>query len=160
MVLAFPQEATSFMDSYDYEQQESKGVNKIKSESYHKHYHPQEKSGICVVRRKGESDDDLLKRFRKKFSKSGLAKEYRDRMYYEKPSDKRRRKKMQSIRLMEREAEKEEEMQKKFEKFKAKKQRLQTKKQRKEMKHDTSRSRQDRRSTNESHQDKRRFSSS
>ena len=74
--------------------------------SYHKHFHAQEHTGICVVRRKGESNDDLLKRFRKKFSKSGISKELRDRMYFEKPSDKRRRKKLQSIRSIKREEEK------------------------------------------------------
>lgn len=82
--------------------------------SYHKHYHAEEHAGICVVRRKGESDDDLLKRFRKKFSKSGISKELRDRMYYEKPSDKRRRKKLQSIRAMKREEEKLQELQEKL----------------------------------------------
>jgi small subunit ribosomal protein S21 len=74
--------------------------------SYHKHFHSQEHAGICVVRRKGESGDELLKRFRKKFSKSGISKELRDRMYFEKPSDKRRRKKLQSIRSIKREEEK------------------------------------------------------
>ena len=107
---------------------------KKKTTSYHKHFHPDEKTGICVVRRKGESDDELLKRFRKKYSKSGLAKELRDRMYYEKPSNKRRRKKMQSIRLIQREAKKMEEMQERYDKFKMKKARLRAKKNRKDMK--------------------------
>ena len=74
--------------------------------SYHKHYHPGERSGICVIRRKNESSEDLIKRFRKKFSKSGVAKEIRERMYHEKPSDKKRRKKVQSIRTLKREEEK------------------------------------------------------
>lgn len=74
--------------------------------SYHKYYHPGERSGICVVRRKNESSEELLKRFRKKFSKSGISKEIRDRMYFEKPSDKKRRKKVQSIRTLQREEEK------------------------------------------------------
>jgi small subunit ribosomal protein S21 len=69
-------------------------------------YFPQELSGICVVRRKEESFEDLLKRFRKKYSKSGIAKELKEKMSFEKPSDRRRRKKMQSIRAQEREEEK------------------------------------------------------
>ena len=74
--------------------------------NHNKNYYPDEKSGVCVVKRKGETDEDLLKRFRKKFSKSGIAKEVRDRMYYEKPSAKKRRKKMQSVRLVEKEEQK------------------------------------------------------
>ena len=105
-------------------------VTKInqKRTSYHNHYHPEEISGICVVRRKGESDEDLLRRFRKKFSKSGLAKELRDRMYYEKPSDKRKRKKMQSIRLIEREEKKRIEAEERHEKFKSKRKKMYNKK--------------------------------
>lgn len=91
--------------------------------SYHKHYQPQEHSGICVVRRKGEKFEDLMKRFRKKFSKSGISKELRDRMFYEKPSDKKRRKKAQSIRLAQREAEKAEKMRERYRKMKAKQKR-------------------------------------
>jgi small subunit ribosomal protein S21 len=72
----------------------------------YKHYHPDEKSGICVVRRKGESIEDLIKRFKKRFSKSGITKELRERMYFEKPSNKKRRKKAQSIRGLEREEKK------------------------------------------------------
>ena len=71
--------------------------------SYHKHFHAAEHTGICVVRRKGESDEDLIKRFKKKFSKSGLSKELRERMYFEKPSNKKRRKRIQSLRAMKRE---------------------------------------------------------
>ena len=88
--------------------------------SYQNYYQADERAGICVVRRKGESDEDLLKRFRKKYTKSGIARELRDRMYYEKPSEKKKRKKMQSIRMLEREQEKIEEMQIKYEKSKNK----------------------------------------
>lgn len=129
------------MDSYKTEG-EVGTITKKKVTSYQKHYHPDEQSGICVVRRKGESDDELLKRFRKKYSKSGLAKELRDRMYFEKPSNKRRRKKMQSIRLIEREAKKAEEMQERYEKFKSKKEKILDKKRRKENKNDSSSRRQ------------------
>lgn len=91
-----------------------------KKSSYHKNYYPQERAGICVVLHDGEDFESLFKRFRKKYSKSGLAKEFRDRMYYEKPSDKRRRKKAQSIRMIQREKEKAEAMQKKYLKMKNK----------------------------------------
>lgn len=53
--------------------------------------------------RKGEDPESLIKRFKKKVSKAGITKEVRDRMYFEKPSDKKRRKKAQSIRNIKRE---------------------------------------------------------
>lgn len=96
--------------------------------SYHRHFHSQEHTGICVVRRKGESNDELLKRFRKKFSKSGVSKELRDRMYFEKPSDKRRRKKLQSIRAIKREEEKMKLLQEKMKRKRLKGRKKQTKK--------------------------------
>jgi small subunit ribosomal protein S21 len=88
--------------------------------SYHKHYHPAEKTGICVIKRKGEKPEDLIKRFKKKFSKSGISKEVREKMYFEKPSDKRRRKKAQSIRAIKREQEKIEKLKKRAKKNKIK----------------------------------------
>lgn len=111
--------------------------------SYHKNYYPEEHAGICVVRRKGESDEDLLKRFRKKYSKSGLTKELRDRMYFEKPSDKKRRKKLQSIRLLKREEEKAIEQQERFEKLKKKRKKQKDKERRKGDRYDKRSSRQD-----------------
>ena len=89
-------------------------------QNYQKHYYPEENNGICVVRRKGESVEDLIKRFRKKWSKSGVAKELKERMYFEKPSDKRRRKKAQSIRAIKREKEKQILLEEKIAKAKAK----------------------------------------
>jgi small subunit ribosomal protein S21 len=58
---------------------------------------------VAVKARKGEDLESLIKRFKKKVSKAGITKEVRDKMYYEKPSDKRRRKKAQSIRNIKRE---------------------------------------------------------
>ena len=81
-----------------------------KTSSYHKYYEPKENDGICVVCKKNESIDDLLKRFRKKYSKSGLARELRERMAFEKPSDRKRRKRVQAQRLREKEEEKVREM--------------------------------------------------
>lgn len=79
-----------------------------------KMYFPEERSGICVVRRKDESYEDLLKRFRKKFSKSGIMKELRDRTYYEKPSVKKRKKRAHAIKELERENLKMEEFNRKY----------------------------------------------
>ena len=108
------------MDSYNYNEKETvREVRSIKATSYQKHYHPDEQGGICVVRRKDESVEDLIKRFRKKYSKSGLAKELRDRMHYEKPSQKRRRKRMQAIRLAKSEEKKQQELQEKYDQFKS-----------------------------------------
>ncbi len=122
--------------------------------SYHKHYHPSEKSGICVVRREGEKDEDFIKRFRKKFSKSGLAKEYRDRMFFEKPSDKKRRKRLQSIRLIKREEEKALEMKERYRKMKAKRKKIQDKeRRRKGVQHDKSSSRQNSSGVSKDNQD-------
>jgi small subunit ribosomal protein S21 len=58
---------------------------------------------ICVVKREGESVEDLIKRFKKKFSKSGVIKDLKEKMYYEKPSDRKRRKRSQAKRLREKE---------------------------------------------------------
>ena len=107
----------------------SKGVNGIlqMATSYHKNYYPEENNGICVVRRKNESDDDLLKRFRKKYSKSGIARELKERMGYQKPSEKKRRKRMQAQRLREKEEEKVIQMKERYLKKKRKLQRRERK---------------------------------
>lgn len=89
------------------------GVEEIKIMDF---YNRQE-NGICVVRRKGESDESLLRRFRKKFSKSGIMKEYREKMHFEKPSDKKRRKRAQAAQVRRQEEEKREKFQKKQEKY-------------------------------------------
>ena len=75
-----------------------------------KHFYAEEHSGVCVVRHEGESDDNLIRRFRKKCSRSGISNEIKQRMYFEKPSNRRRRKKAQSIRYKEKEDKKLEEM--------------------------------------------------
>lgn len=96
-------------------------------------------TGICVVRRDDESNEELIKRFRKKFSKSGLTKELRERMFYEKPSDKKRRKRLEAERARIRDEEKQEKVKDKIRKIR----------QKKEKKDDTSSRRQDRRRANE-----------
>lgn len=72
------------------------------------YYNRREKAGICVVKRKNESDEDFIRRFRKKFSKSGIMREYKEKMYFEKPSDKKRRKRAQSALRRKQEDEKRE----------------------------------------------------
>ena len=84
------------------------------------HYQPEESLGICVVKKKGESNLDTIKRFRKKYSKSGIAKEYRESMYYEKPSIKKRKKRARAIRLMQKELEKKQEMEERARKYQMK----------------------------------------
>jgi small subunit ribosomal protein S21 len=133
-------------------------VIKIKStKKYRKNYYPQENNGVCVVRRKGESVEDLIKRFRKIFAKSGIIKEYREKMYYEKPSDKKRRKRAQSIRAIEREQEKTEKNKEKLQKLKAKRAKQQAKKGKQ---NDSSNRRQSGRDHASKNKDRRRDSSS
>ena len=80
-------------------------------------YDNRKEKGICVVKRKNESDEALLRRFRKKFSKSGIMKEYKEKMYFEKPSDKKRRKRAQAAQIRRQEEQKREKFQKKQEKY-------------------------------------------
>ena len=82
-------------------------MKKIKEESFHKHFYPDEHAGICVVRRNGESTENVIRRFRKKYSKSDLVKELRERMFFEKPGDKKRRKRKQNNRARQQEQRKE-----------------------------------------------------
>lgn len=70
------------------------------------YYRKNKEEGIMVVKKKNESYTDLMKRFKKKYSKSGLNKEIRDRMYYDKPSIKKRKKRAAAQRMRQREEEK------------------------------------------------------
>lgn len=65
-----------------------------------------EQCGICVVAKPNEPIEVLLKRFKKKYMKSGLAQELRRRMFYEKPSDARRRKRIEAARRRKKDQEK------------------------------------------------------
>lgn len=58
--------------------------------------------GICVTLRQGEDIGALIRRFKKRVSKSGIIQESRRRMSYEKPSDTRRRKSREQIRRIQR----------------------------------------------------------
>jgi len=63
-----------------------------------------ENKGVCVTLKPGEDTAVLLKRFKKKFMKSGILQEYRQRMSYMKPSDKKRRKRRDAERRKKRDA--------------------------------------------------------
>lgn len=65
-----------------------------------------EKVGIVVKQRGYEDIESLIRRFKKKVSKSGIIKEVRNKMYFEKPSDIKRRKKILAIKARKREDEK------------------------------------------------------
>ena len=45
---------------------------------------------FVLKKKKGESDDKLIARFRKKTIDEGVMQEYRDREHYKKPSEKRK----------------------------------------------------------------------
>ena len=70
-----------------------------------KNYYLQEYKGICVVRQKDESIDRLIKRFNKCCMKNGLLQEIRERMFFEKPSVKKRKKWRKNQKIREREKE-------------------------------------------------------
>ena len=71
-----------------------------------------ENHGVCVALKPGEDTAILVKRFKKKFMKSGILQEYRQRMYYQKPSEKKRRKRRETIRRKKRETIKLEKLKK------------------------------------------------
>jgi len=54
--------------------------------------------GIGVVANYNESFESLIKRFKRTISKNGNIKELGQKRFYEKPSDKRKRKKAESIK--------------------------------------------------------------
>jgi len=63
-------------------------------------------SHVTVVPKKNEHPDRLIKRFLRKFKKSGIIDELRDRRFYEKPSVKKRKKRKQRERVLKKLAEK------------------------------------------------------
>lgn len=62
--------------------------------------------GVVVFLQSGESTESLVRRFKKKYSKSGIPKEFRDRMQYLKPSAARKIKQEAARRLRQRDEEK------------------------------------------------------
>ena len=59
-----------------------------------------------VFSRRNETTEQLIKRFSRKVRKEGIIEEYKERMYYEKPSDERRRKKKRAKKQMKQEQQK------------------------------------------------------
>ena len=55
---------------------------------------------IYVKARRNESAEALIKRFSRKAKREGIVEEYKKRMYYEKPSVKRRRDKLRRKRVL------------------------------------------------------------
>lgn len=55
---------------------------------------------IYVKARRNESAEALIKRFSRKAKREGIVEEYKKRMYYEKPSVKRRRDKLKRKRVL------------------------------------------------------------
>jgi len=53
---------------------------------------------IKVAVQEGESIDKILKRFKKKYEKAGVLKEFRKRGFFVKPSVKKRMKKAKAVR--------------------------------------------------------------
>ncbi|HUU70018.1 MAG TPA: 30S ribosomal protein S21 [Planctomycetota bacterium] len=51
---------------------------------------------LRITARKGESIDQLIRRFRKRCEREGLVREYKRHQYYEKPSEKQRREERKS----------------------------------------------------------------
>lgn len=56
---------------------------------------------VVVVKKKGESEDKLIARFRKKVLDSGLIQEVRDRVRFKSPAEKRKEKKSKIKHLIE-----------------------------------------------------------
>jgi small subunit ribosomal protein S21 len=55
-----------------------------------------EKRGLVVVARYEESVDSLIKRFKKKINRSGILREFKNATFYEKPSEKKKRKRIEA----------------------------------------------------------------
>jgi len=56
------------------------------------------KPGIVVVAKKGEGFESLMRRFKRSISKNGIMKDVQSKRFYEKPSQRRNRKKAESIK--------------------------------------------------------------
>ena len=55
---------------------------------------------VVITPRKNESPERMIRRFTKKVKKEGILEEVRDRRYYVKPSQKRRKKRLERKRVM------------------------------------------------------------
>ena len=57
-------------------------------------------ANVYVQKRRNETDERLIKRFARKVKREGVLEEYRNRMYYEKPSVKRRKESIRRKTIM------------------------------------------------------------
>tara|TARA_R110000824_G_scaffold209531_1_gene395319 strand:+ start:6426 stop:6659 length:234 start_codon:yes stop_codon:yes gene_type:complete len=55
---------------------------------------------VQVKARKNESTENLIKRFNRKIKREGILEQVKNKMYYEKPSVKRRREKVRRKRVL------------------------------------------------------------
>jgi small subunit ribosomal protein S21 len=60
---------------------------------------------VGIIVQEGEPIDRAIKRFKKKYERSGVLKEFKKRTYFTKPSVKKRMKKMKAIRRAKRTTE-------------------------------------------------------
>ena len=60
---------------------------------------------VGIIVQEGEPIDRAIKRFKKKYERSGVLKEFKKRAYFTKPSVKKRMKKMKAIRRSKRTVE-------------------------------------------------------
>ena len=67
-----------------------KGATKKRKCSHRKVEQKFAKFMFIIKKKKGESDDKLIARFRKKTIVEGVMQEYRDREHYKKPSERRK----------------------------------------------------------------------
>ena len=65
---------------------------------------------VKVERKEGENIERLIRRFVKRVKKEGILEEYREKMYYEKPSTKRRRIKSAQKRAAQRKQQEQQKM--------------------------------------------------
>ena len=65
-----------------------------------------EKKGLVVIARYDESIDSLIKRFKKKVNRSGILREFKDSTFYQKPSIKKKRKRIEAAIRREKEEQK------------------------------------------------------
>ncbi|MDH7515743.1 MAG: 30S ribosomal protein S21 [Bacteroidota bacterium] len=60
---------------------------------------------VGIIVQEGEPIDRAIKRFKKKYERSGVLKEFKKRTYFTKPSIKKRMKRMKAIRRAKRSTE-------------------------------------------------------
>lgn len=72
--------------------------------------------GLCVIRRENEDIESLIKRFKKKVTKNGIFRELKLKSFYEKPSEKNKRKRIEARARLKKEESKMEKIKRRFKK--------------------------------------------